>query len=212
MRLNLNNITIALIIILSVFAIGFFIGRATIQNEVIIEQKRGETVYGGVDTAYVNRPVETKGEIKYLPYYLWRTDTVFVSDIEYVNIEPDTAKILEDFITKRDYSFNVFDDDTIGKLDVKQVVQYNKLQSFDYAFTPIITTKTVLQRKLFTPFIGASYNTIGLITFSGGVFINNLGVEYGYVYQMNNPYNINMNGYGVPSNSTGHSFGIKYKF
>ena len=182
--------------ILIAFAVGFLLGRATVQKEEIIVQERGETVHGRLNHDVLTKPVEFGGDVKDLPRYLWITDTVRVKEVEYVATIPDTTKIIEDFLTRREYDFNVFDDDN-GKLDVKQVVQYNRLQDFSYSFTPVRTIVTRVDRPLFTPFVSASYSTFNTVGLGGGVFIKDIGLEYQYQFNQN---------------QTGHMIGIKYKF
>ena len=110
----------------------------------------------------------------------------------------DTGKIISDFILKREDSFNVFNNEQ-GKLDIKQVVQYNRIQSFDYTFTPIHIEKTTYRKPLIMPYFSATYNTLNYVGVGGGFFLKDLGLEYNYLY--NNT-----------SGNTAHQFGIKYKF
>lgn len=206
---RMNLVSLILLIALC-FTAGFFVGRVMVQRSEKIEQKPGKTVYAAVNVDALTKPKEFKTDIQFLPYRFWKADTVLIIDsiIDYVELIPDTAKIVKDFILKREYDFTAFDDKINGRLDVKQVIQYNRLQSFDYSFTPIVTTKTVVKENLFTPFISAGYNTFEVVGFGGGLFIKNLGIEYNYLYHLNNPYNINYNN----TKQNGHSFSIKYKF
>lgn len=175
-----------LLLILIAFAVGFFSGRATIREKEIVTHVEGETVYGSLNPDFLTVKKEFKGDIKFLPYIFWKSDI------------PDTAKIVEDFIVKREYQFNVFDNEN-GKLEVSPTVQYNRLQAFDYTFTPIKTIITKIDKPVFVPFISASYNSFGIAGIGGGVFIKNTGIEYNYLYR---PFD----------SRSGHMLGIKVKF
>lgn len=176
-----------LILILIVFTAGFFVGRRTITKEEKVEHVQGETVYGSLNPDFLTVKKEFKGDINFLPYIFWKSDTV-----------PDTAKIVEDFIVKREYQFNVFDNEN-GKLEVSPTVQYNRLQAFDYSFTPIKTVITKIDKPVFVPFLSASYSSFGIAGIGGGVFIKNTGIEYNYLYR-------------TIDNQSGHMLGIKVKF
>ena len=187
-----------LILILIAFAAGFFAGRYTIEKEEIIEHVPGETTYGSLNPDFLTVKKEFKGNVKFLPYIFLKSDTVKIHDIEYISTIPDTAKIVEDFIVKREYQFNVFDNEN-GKLEVSPTVQYNRLQSFDYSFAPIKTVITKIDKQVFVPFLSASYNSFGIAGIGGGVFIKNTGIEYNYLYR-------------PIDNQVGHMVGIKFKF
>lgn len=117
------------------------------------------------------------------------------STIVYVT---DTVKVIEEYVAINHYGFNVFDDEN-GRLDINQSIQYNKLQSFDYTFTPIRKEITRTRERLFVPFVSASYNTLNYVGAGGGVFIKDFGLEYNYLYN-------------VETKNDAHSFGVKYKF
>lgn len=46
-----------------------------------------------------------------MPYIFCKSDTVKINEIEYIHTIPDTAKIVEDFLIKREYEFTVFDNE-----------------------------------------------------------------------------------------------------
>ena len=189
-----------IILVLIGFALGFFFARITVKENdrerLVAGKKTTGSVY--VDFKVGKQLKEFKTDISDLPLVFWKTDTVVKENSVYLKQEIDTVKILEDFLLKRDYSFNVFNDDK-GKLDVKQTIQYNRLQSFDYTFTPIHIERTRTKERLFVPFVSASYNTLNYVGAGGGVFIKDLGLEYNYLYN-----NLNK--------SNGHLFSLKYKF
>ena len=164
-------------LVLIAFAAGYLLGKATISNGEIVKQVKGETVYGSLNPDFLTVKKEFKGDIKFLPYIFWKSDTIMVSETEYISTIPDTAKIIEDFITSREYQFNVFNNEQ-GKLDIRQVVQHNRLQSFDYTFTPIHIEKTTYKKPLIMPYLSATYNTLNYVGVGGGFFIKDLGLEY----------------------------------
>ena len=181
--------------ILIALAAGFFLGRATTGTKEKVEYVKGETVHGRVAPDFLTAKYEFKTGINFLPYIFWKGDTVKINEIEYVHTIPDTARIIEDFLIKREYEFTVFDDDN-GKLDINQTIQYNKLQSFDYSFTPIHKNTTITKKNLFEPFGSVGYTTFNQVSFGGGFFLNNLGLEYNYIMG------------DVP----GHGLSVKLKF
>lgn len=188
-----NKIIIAAAAILIAFAAGFFLGRGNIRTSVKTEYVKGETV---TKTVYVPHPT-----IVYVPkeYVLpTKPDTIYVDNHPYPIQTVDTTKIIQEYITQNTYEFNAFDDEN-GKLDIKEMVQYNRLQKFDYTFTPIKTIITKTTKPVFTPFVSASYNTFGEAGIGGGVFIKDIGVEYNYLYR-------------PVDNQSGHMLGVKFKF
>jgi hypothetical protein len=182
-------------LVLIAFAAGYLLGKATISNGEIVKQVKGETVYGSLNPDFLTVKKEFKGDIKFLPYIFWKSDTIMVSETEYISTIPDTAKIIEDFITSREYQFNVFNNEQ-GKLDIKQEVQYNRIQSFDYTFTPIHKTTTIMKKNLFEPFGSVGYTTFNQVSFGGGFFLNNVGLEYNYIM----------------GDVSGHGLSVKIKF
>lgn len=187
-----------ILILVAFGALCFFIGRCTRQTKEVVIEVKGETMHGTIEPSLLTVKKEFKTDIKFLPYRFWRGDTVRINDIEYIHTIPDTAKIVEDFIKKREYEFNVFDNEN-GKLDVNQTVQYNMLQAFNYSFTPIKKVVTTHKEPLFTPFVSASYNTFGMAGIGGGLFYKNTGLEYNYLFD-------------IFDRNFGHQLGIKVKF
>lgn len=184
-----------LLLILIAIIVGFFLGRDAIVKQEV-EHVKGKTVYGSLNPDFLTVKKEFKGDIKFLPYIFWKGDTVKINEIEYISTIPDTAKIVEDFLVKREYKFTVFDNEN-GKLDVGPVVQYNRLQSFDYSFTPI--KEVITKKPIFEPFLSTSYNTFGIAGIGGGFFYKNTGIEYNYLFD-------------TFDRNFGHQLGIKVKF
>lgn len=181
--------TISLLLIIIAFAVGFFLGRGRVRIEEKVEYAKGETVYGSLNPSFLTTPKEFKGDIQMLPYIFWKSDTIKVLD---------TVKVVEDFLIRRDYSFNVFNNDN-GVLDITQSIQHNRLQTFDYRFTPIHKTITVKEKNIFEPYGSIGYNTFNQASIGGGFFLNNLGLEYNYIHD-------------TRMNQSGHGLSIKLKF
>lgn len=184
----MKEYTIYIILVLIVFTAGFFLGRGKVRVVEKVSLKKGETVYGSLNPSFLTTPKEFKGDIQMLPYIFWKSDTIKVLD---------TVKVVEDFLIRRDYSFNVFNNDN-GVLDITQSIQHNRLQTFDYSFTPIQKVITKRTKPLFEPFVSVGYNTYQQASVGGGLFYRNVGVEYNYLYSAD--YN------------SGHQLGIKVKF
>jgi hypothetical protein len=158
-------------------------------------------------------------EVKYLPREVVRgeihTDTVFVmetlplfpvlplipdtiyhNDTIYITQRVDTSAIIADYVVNREYTPVLFDSPTQGKLRLSTIVQYNKLQDLHYEFTPILREVTKYRIKIWQPFLGISYNTLGETTLSAGMFYNSLGIELLY----------------ARTNTPGCGIGVKYLF
>lgn len=182
--------TIKILVVLIVFAVGFYLGRLTIETKEKIVYKQGKTVTGQLNYF---EPIELEGNLEDVPKIFWKTDTIIKENTIYLKQEIDTVKILADFLIKREYDFNVFDDEN-GTLDIKQTIQFNQLQDFNYTFTPIHKEIIRPKERVFEPFASVSYSTLNYFGVGGGCFYHNLGLEYNYW-----------------TNKT-HSLGIKYKW
>jgi hypothetical protein len=78
-------------------------------------------------------------------------------------------------------------------------MQYNKLDSISYTFTPIIKVAKIKEKKVVISFVGISYSTFNSAAIGGGLFYHNLGLEYQYQISLK-------------ENQSGHFFSLKYKF
>ena len=109
-------------------------------------------------------------------------DTVYIT-------KEDTAAVIKDWATERLYAETLFDVDTLGRCDVNALVQYNRLASLNYTFTPIqkqteITTRSV---RKFLPYVGAGLGTNGSVVAQGGMFIKEdagFALQYYYNWQL----------------------------
>lgn len=190
-----NIFTIICIVLLLVLS--FFGGRYTKKGKttVITEYVKGETI---IDTLYefkpykIIEPVDTLNVIrqciesgKYSD--LWPTKIV----TEYIEvIKEDTTKVINDWGSQRFYSENLFDNDTVGNCNVNIEVQYNRLKSLNYTFTPInkeVITENYLIKTV-KPFVGVGWMVNPwdeiknpMLSLSGGLFIND---KYGISIQL----------------------------
>jgi hypothetical protein len=189
-------------IVIVAFAVGFFLGRKTIDVKEKIEYVKGETVR---DTIVINEP--TFVEVPAKPEYIYKYDTIVVDNIQYISEKVDTSAIIQDYILMRTYEFNVFNSPTLGKFDVKQQIGYNKLLSFDYTFTPAIKQITRFREPVFTPFISMGYSTNSTVLGGVGAYYSHLGVEY----LINIPTN-QIGAYNFNQNKIYQTFKLNYRF
>lgn len=156
------------------FLIGFTISKTTVKEKVVYI--KGETTSGSIATEYLKPTFTYKAKHIDLPMVYWRTDTIVKDSVSYIKV-PDTIMIFNEFLERKEYEFNVFDDNR-GTLDIRQSIQFNKLSSFDYTFTPII--KQVVRERTFEPFVLGSWNDVHGLGLGGGVFIKKTGLSYKY--------------------------------
>ena len=176
-----------LIIILVVAAIAFLIGRASVTQTSEIVYTKGKNVSGNVTVSLPTREVQPIAPI--LPYKY-----IFIDDTKTEVV--DTAKIINDYIAERTYSITLFDN-LHGKLDINPTIQYNKLTTVPFSFTPI--AKTVYMKQKWTFFSTASYNTFNIAGVGGGVFYKNRGLHYRYLWNTDTKVN-------------GHEIGVNVMF
>lgn len=183
-----------LLILAAVAVIFFFAGRSVIPTGETVVYVKGETVHDSIPVPY---PV--KEYVPSDPELIYRERVVYNDTGRVIIREVDSLAIVKDYIIKRQYAFNVFDNG-YGSLKVDSLnVQYNKLSGFYYTHTPIQKVITRTKEPLFTPFVSGSYNTFDILGIGGGLFYHNFGLEYKYLYQF-------------PTNEKGHEVGVKVKF
>ena len=190
--MNKNQLLITVIIAVIIFGSGYYLGKKkTIVKETVKYEKR-ESIKGGVPSDLLKPTIEFEGSISNLPNYYFIDNTQAV----------DTSKIIADFMKIREYNFTLFDNNELGKLDLKPTLQFNKLISLDYDFQPRqkVVTRTI--ERTFQPFLSVNYHTIDVVGVGGGFFYQNLGLEYLYNRSLNN----------ATHNYSFHTIGIKYKF
>lgn len=177
---NKNILIITMITILMILTgiIFFFIGRSSVDVDVVYLP--GETV-----TDSIPYPVPYEVEVPSKPKYIIVRDTLrdTIPGSPFVIIEKvDTAAILADWVLKRTYMETLFDNDTLGKFDLSFYVQYNQAANIKYRYTPMV--KNIVREKTFVPYVGLGYNIIGVnkpLDIKAGVFIKNIGIEGSYM-------------------------------
>lgn len=183
-------------VIIGLLVIGFFAGRCDSKIITKTEYIKGETI---TDTIYSEKLVPYEVKVPYNPILPLRVDTIRIpGKPEYIAMVVDTAAIIADYVLLNKYSRIMFDTQTEGKLIVSGEVQYNKLQKLVYDFTPMTKKVTIEKVPVFTPFVMASYNTLGYFGVGAGMYYHNIGASYKYLSDFNN--------------STGHEFGLHIKF
>ena len=70
---------------------------------------------------------------------------------------------------------------TEGLFELDATIQFNKLNQLSYKYTPIQKTTTIQKKRLFTPFVSGSLNSLGMAGAGGGIYYHNLGFELKYV-------------------------------
>jgi len=180
-----------LFVFLCSIALGFFAGRKSITTVEKTVHIKDPAI---TETIPVPTPVsEEKPDSSMLPL---RRDTAYINNYIYVRELVDTAAIIADYELRRRYEFPLFDNQ-YGRLDVSLNTQYNRLGDMSYTFVPIRTVQYVQVRRVWQPFVSASYSTFNIAGIGGGMFYNKLGVEYQWQYG---------------NNRSGHQLGLKWKF
>lgn len=172
--------------LLTLTAITFFLlGRATTKqtNEEVLYTK-AKPVSSTIQVSLPPKEIHPIEPI--LPYKF-----VFIENTKTEVV--DTAKIINDYIAERSYSVMLFDN-LHGKLEITPTIQYNKLTTIPYTFTPI--EKTVFKKQKWTLFSTVSYNTFNIAGVGGGLFYKNMGMHYKYLWNTN----LNQDGHEVGFN------------
>ena len=158
-------------------ALGFIAGRCTTKPIGKIEYVKGETVH---DT--IPKPVPYLVEVPADPVLPTKPDTIKVPGKPgHITQVVDTTQIIAEFVKRNSYRETLFDSDTLGTMIVDAQVQYNQLQKLGYTFTPVQKQITTERKKVFTPFLSVSANTLGYMGTGGGLYYNNIGFEAKYL-------------------------------
>ena len=189
-----RGVAIFLIIIAIIAAFLAGLNFQSVEFRETIRYVQGETIRDSIIV-----PAPYRVEIPKIVHLPMRPDTVFLENEIVIVERVDTAQIIREFISIHHYAFNVFDIETVGRLDVRQSIQYNRLRSFDYEFTPIQREITRIIRPFLTPYISVSANTFSTLGIGGGVFVRNIGIEYQFLHN-------------TQMNSSGHQILLKYRF
>ncbi len=159
-----------LTIIIAVVLVAFLIGRASVKQISEVVYTKAKTVSDNVQVSFPTKEIQPIQPV--LPYKY-----VFIENTKKEVV--DTAKIIGDYIAERTYSITLFDN-LYGRLDINPTVQYNKLTTMPYTFTPI--EKIVYAQQKWTFFTSLSYNTFNIAGAGVGAFYNNIGVSYKYLW------------------------------
>lgn len=146
-----------------VFGLGIHYGRKTVKIpdvKPVVEYVEGKTirdtiklpgkpykVTAPIDSLDIIRTCIAEGKFK----DLWPKEKEIIT-------KEDTTLALRDWATERSYRKTVFDSDTLGKFVFDATVQYNRLNSFGYEFTPV--TKSV-EQQTFVPKKWSPYIRVG---------------------------------------------------
>ena len=89
-------------------------------------------------------------------------------------------------IDLENYKDYLFKSDTLGTLEYNISVQYNRIKSFSYNYTPIYKEVTVERKRTFIPYVSTSYSTFNIVGIGLGTYYHNLGIgaEYQYNYDL----------------------------
>lgn len=151
-------------LIIILLSIGFLIGRKTVKYETKVKYVEGKEIHDTITNlvpCIIEVPVEPEEE--------------------YI----DTAKIIEDYFSKKVYSKTIFDNDTIGKMTINTIVKNNELKTLDYQFVPVYRQVTNYRTKKYMPFVTTSVNSLGVIGTGVGAYKNGYGIELKFVTDFN---------------------------
>lgn len=150
--------------------IGFFLGRWSTEVKETVRYVEGKTIRDTI-TRFVPDTVYLAGELKYK--YVYVPDTIY-RDVPVVDRDATIAATIEDWNLNREYRKTLFDNEN-GKLDANLSVQYNELQRLSYSFTPVHKETTSVKKRVFVPFVSASFHTNNAFSVGGGFFYHDLG-------------------------------------
>ena len=190
-EINWWKFTVYVIGILLLLFIGFLLGRKTIkQPEPDIIYLPGDTITIAPDNppTPVKEEVDTANIIKNCVknglFYELFPEKVRDSIVYLTLTKEDTAKVFNDWATRREYNTLLFDIDTVGSATLNAEVQYNRLMNYNLDFVPVIKQVTTVKKTpKYSPFIGAGVTTLPSIGLSGGYFYDDkMGFLFTYQY------------------------------
>ena len=195
-EVNWWKIAVIVIVVLAIFGLGFYIGRAR-EPEVIIKEEIKYVELPPVhDTLYRPKPYEVIVPVDSLNIIMQAKLSGLLAelfpdegkDTVYVTKE-DTTAVMKDWATERHYKKTLFNSDTLGHFSFDATVKYNRLAKFDYTFVPMQkqTETTVKTTRKFLPYVGAGFDTEKGILGQAGMFFNQdagFAVQYRYDTQL----------------------------
>lgn len=176
--------------------LGFYVGRQSVSVTTETKYIKGRIIY---DSIPYNRLVPLFITTPVLMDYLERSSS---GTLVHTTTPKDTVEslknVLEDWNLARTYDNTLFDDSLNGKFHYNAIVQFNKISSFKYDYTPVTRVITRNTVRTIEPFLSAEYSTLNNVGIGGGFFYHKLGLELLYQKDF-------ING------SNGLSFGVKFK-
>lgn len=181
-----------LVIIAAVTVIGFFVGRLTVKHKETIRYVKDDTVHGEYPS-HLLKPIKIEvPDHPNLPYYFFTERVIERDSVTYIVMEIDLDAVYKDYITRKTYDLTLFNNNKQGDLKGTATVQYNSLQSFNYAHTPISKEVTIISKPVWTPFVAGGLNSFNMVSAGGGIIYHNIGIEGELLYD----YKRNKAGYG----------------
>lgn len=173
----MNKYLIISIIVIALIVTSFFIGRSAISVSEKTKFIKGETIYKTIikDSLVYKESIPEKPKLPLKPIIIYKDSSkhkVFIVD---------TAKIISEYTYRRTYKPILFDNKENGKLKLGIAIQYNKIDSIGYEFTPVTKEVTKTIERTFIPFIQATYNSFGYIETGGGMYYRNIGIQANYI-------------------------------
>lgn len=187
---ELSNLLKVLLILVIFLGGSFYLGYRQGKNKRLVEVKTevkylpSNPIFGSIDKF---EPIEVN--IPPLPKWIVKRDTLIRDSILTVFERVDTAEILADWCLKRSYNLTAFENDSLGKLEVSWITQYNQSSEFNYVYTPY-TREVKTERQYYKKFrlsagFGTHDNWLGQFQYSLTNRVN-LGYQYQNKLSMDN--------------------------
>ncbi len=188
-----------IIILVVACIISFFAGRSFSDVEYSVKIVKGPTLRATVSSpAPINVNIPNPENYVYVEPKGADESTTPVVTSTPSNMDSAIIATVRDFNIEREYAANLFDNND-GKLDYKALVQYNRLTSLSYEYTPMRTEITKVKSRAIVPFITSDISSFGILGVGGGIFNKNGGLKAEYEYNLD-------------TKKKGFSIGIIYKF
>ena len=181
--MNLKQTIFSFLLTAIAFGIfGFLIGRSN-ETKTTTKWLKGEIIH---DTIPIKKLV-TKYIIvpKLLSYAEKQKDSTTITS-KPINKDSAIVETIKDWNLERIYKDYLFKSDTLGTLEYNISVQYNRIKSFSYNYTPIYKEVTIERKRTFIPYVSTSYSTFNIVGIGLGTYYHNLGIgaEYQYNYDL----------------------------
>lgn len=125
----------------------FIIGR--LSKRQVVEYRTSKEIIVKKEASEITPILERLSK----PIVLYNKDTVYIHSIDSILINgPTTDELVallntaKDWNTQRTYNEELINSDTLGVASLNAVIQYNKLQSYEYHFTPV--TRVISKGRL----------------------------------------------------------------